>query len=80
MAPAIEFNSDFAASTDPTGRSGNFAMLNAKSASSGGLMKKGQFTLQFLGPSWDVLEHDGLLEMLQGKNSLQAPKFKFDKQ
>lgn len=43
-------------------------------------MKKGQFPLQFLGPSWDVLEHEGLLDMPQGKNLLQAPKYKFDKQ
>jgi len=83
VPPDIAFNSDFAASTDSTGRSGHFAMLDAKSASGGGSMKKGQFTLQFLGPSWDVLESDGLLNDLipQGKkDASKAPKYKFDKQ
>jgi hypothetical protein len=55
-------------------------MINATAASTGGLIKQGQFTIQFLGPSWDVLENDGLLGLLQGKNSLRMPKYKFDKQ
>lgn len=80
VPPAIAFNSDFAPSTDPRGRSGNFAMLNAKSATGGGLIRKEQFTFTFLGSSWDILGDDRLLKTLQGVQSLQVPSYKFDAQ
>lgn len=79
VSPVIDFNTDFAPSTDPQGRSGKFAMYNANAAA-GGPMQKGQFTIRFLGPAFDVLESDVLLSMLQGKQSLRVPKYKFEQQ
>ncbi len=81
VPPAIAFNSEFAPIRGAKkGKSGTFAMLDGKPASGGGLIKKGQFTMKFLGPSREVLEKDKLLEQLMGENSLNMPQFKFDKQ
>jgi hypothetical protein len=55
-------------------------MLNAHAMDGSGLVTRGQFTIQFLGPAWDALENDQLLDMLQGQNTLRAPKYMFFKQ
>lgn len=74
--PAISFNQDLAPNVTYKGRSATFAMRDAN-AKGGGLIKKGQFTIRFLGPLEKELRKDKLLVALQGKNSLEVTEWTF---
>ncbi|KAG2339388.1 hypothetical protein BDR05DRAFT_967920 [Suillus weaverae] len=54
-----------------------FAMHDAKSRSSGSMVTKGQFTIQFLGPSTTTLNDPSLITQMSKPNSITLPKYKF---
>ncbi|KAG1769919.1 hypothetical protein EV702DRAFT_1250043 [Suillus placidus] len=55
-----------------------FAMHNARSRSSGSTVTKGQFTIQFLGPSTTTLNDPSLITQMSKPNSITLPKYKMN--
>ncbi|KAF8643546.1 hypothetical protein AX16_008934 [Volvariella volvacea WC 439] len=72
------FNDDIA--KDSTLNNVALAMEGVEAASGGGEIKRGQFTISFIGPSEDTITKPKLLKALGATNSVKIPKYDFEEE